>query len=125
MIEKVIDDLLQFSSVAHINDLLEEAADNIRTSFDLSEMMSHASSFHNMDWDDMETKTLPGEPQQTSAWYYMVDQDEAQEAIKSVIDVEEDQGIDDGDSAVDDWEKEEEGITDVDDRDDDPDSDEE
>lgn len=91
LVEKVISDLLHFSSVTRINDLLEEAADNIRTSFDLSEMFSYASSFHNIDWESMESTTLPGETERTDAWYYMVDQQEAKETIKDVIDVEEQQ----------------------------------
>ncbi|WP_331445926.1 LCP family protein [Natranaerobius thermophilus] len=91
LVKEVIDELLQFSSVTKINQLLEQASDNVETNFRLSELMNHAVSFHNINWDDMETATLPGESQKTSAWYYMVDKEECRQAVKDIIKDDEEQ----------------------------------
>ncbi|OWZ84963.1 LCP family protein [Natranaerobius trueperi] len=86
LLQATIDELLQFSSVTKINDLMNEVSENVSTDFELTELMNYGRNFYQIDWDNMDPKILPGESEQIGGiWYYLADEDELEEAINQLI----------------------------------------
>ncbi len=86
LVKATIDELLRFRSITRVSSLLREAKDNVTMTYNFQDLVRYGTSFHKIQWSEMESQVLPGKSAMINGvWYYVVEKAEAQESIRDVI----------------------------------------